>query len=64
MLKEELFINELDGRQLKRIYVDEIEKDDDRIHYIKDMYSNKMYAEVIVLPNVSISNYREIIVRE
>ena len=59
MLKEELFINELDGRQLKRIYIDNIE--DDLIHKIKDKTTGNMYEEVIVLPETLINNFEEIL---
>ena len=54
MLKEELFINELDGRQLKRIYIGEIAPDDLRIHLIKEKTTNIMYEEVVVLPEYHI----------
>lgn len=58
MLKEELFINELDKVQLKRIYIDSVE--DDLIHKIKDKTTGNIYEEVVVLPEKSIENFEEI----
>jgi len=64
MLKEELFINKLDGKQLKRIYIDEIEPNDLRIHLIKEKTTNIIYEEVVALPEYNIEDYEEIILEE
>lgn len=64
MLKEELFINKLDGKQLKRIYIDEIDSGDLKMHFIKEKATNILYEEVVVLPEYHIEDYEEVILEE
>lgn len=60
MLKEELFINELDGRQLKRIF-HVYEEGEDSIVLIREIATGIEYEEVVVLPSVSIDEFEEVI---